>query len=101
MSSNVSKSFAATKIVAASAILGFAFAAATPSVRATTPTPTICSNGVIVYTGACPALKKTVVNRCAGQVGQALTDCKRVNLASCIPLPAGPEKDACNKIYAN
>ena len=41
----------------------------------------------------------TITNRCAGQVGQALTDCKRAALASCIPLPAGAEKTACNKLY--
>ena len=100
MHSNKSKTFAKAKSVVASTIFIVALSAAPPWVSAATPTPTVCSNGVIVYTGACPAVKK-VVNRCAGQVGQALTDCKNFNLASCIPLPAGAEKDACIKLYSN
>ena len=86
--------FSRMKLIFASTLVA-AFCAASPLVFAIAPTPTICSNGVIIYSGACPTLPKaetTVVNRCTGQVGQALTDCKRINLASCIPLAAGPKK---------
>lgn len=41
----------------------------------------------------------TTTNRCAGQAGQALIDCKSFNLASCIPLPAGAAKTECMALY--
>ena len=60
----------------------------------------ICDVQAATAAGAtvAPSTTSTTANRCAGQAGQALVDCKSFNLASCIPL-VGAKKTECMALY--
>lgn len=87
-----------TIVACAAFIAGMTLQSAT--VLAVAPKPTICANGVIVYTGACPVVPSpNFVNRCAGQVAQALIDCKKLQFTFCKYFPIPGDQLACINFY--
>ncbi len=95
-------------LVVASTVLtqgNYAYALDCSATNLSTREKQICALRAAVAAGAKKApgdvtnTPVTITNRCAGQKGQALIDCKRFNSASCIPLPAGVEKNNCIILY--
>lgn len=77
---------------------GFVYALDCKATNLSTQEKGVCAVRAATAAGAKVA-PSTTTNRCAGQVGQALVDCNRANLVSCIPLPAGAEKTKCMTLY--